>query len=78
MTFSKATPSQNLDLSKLLWSKGLTPEQALEYLKEHKYCINSIQYSASIVAQGIAMIISISSAIKSGKLKSSKAKGLHL
>ena len=78
MVISKATSQQNLDLSKLLWSKGLTPEQALEYLKENKYTIKGIQYSASIVAQGINMILTISEGIKAGKLKSSKAKGLHL
>lgn len=78
MVTSKATSQQNLDLSKLLWSKGLTPEQSLEYLKENKYTIKGIQYSASIVAQGINMILSISEGIKAGKLKSSKAKGLYL
>lgn len=78
MVISKATSQQNLDLSKLLWSKGLTPEQSLEYLKENKYTIKGIQYSASIVAQGINMILSISEGIKAGKLKSSKAKGLYL
>ena len=78
MVISKATSQQNLDLSKLLWSKGLTPEQSLEYLKENKYTIKGIQYSASIVAQGINMILSISDGIKAGKLKSTKAKGLYL
>lgn len=78
MVTSKATSQQNLDLSKLLWSKGLTPEQSLEYLKENKYTIKGIQYSASIVAQGINMILSISEGIKAGKLKSTKTKGLHL
>lgn len=77
MTYTKATPTQNLDLSKLLWSKDFTPEQALVYLKENKYCIHNIQYSASIVAQGIAMILAISDGVKSGRLKASKTKGLQ-
>ena len=78
MVLTKASNQQNLDLSIQLWSKGVSPEDSLVYLKQHKYVINQITYSASSVAQGIAMIDRISGGLSSGKLKSSKAKGLYI
>lgn len=78
MVINKASNQQNLDLSKLLWSKGISPEDSLAYLKSKSYTLNGIQYSASSVAQGIAMILEISVGLKSGKLKSTKAKGLYI
>ena len=77
-TTVKASVQQHLDLSKILWAKGISPETSLEYLKSCKYTINGISYEATRVAQGIAMILAISSGIKSGKLLATKAKGLTI
>lgn len=78
VTRTKASIQQNLDLSKQLWAKGVSAEQALAYLKGHSYTINGIRYNGIVVAQGVAMINEISTGIKAGKLKSSKAKGLYI
>ena len=78
VTTVKASVQQHLDLSKILWAKGISPETSLEYLKSCKYTINGISYEATRVAQGIAMIIAISEGIKSGKLSSSKKNGLTI
>lgn len=77
-TTTKASVQQHLDLSKILWAKGVSPETSLEYLKSCKYTINGISYEGTRVAQGIAMILAISSGIKSGKLSSSKKNGLTI
>ena len=78
LTIIKASVQQHLDLSKILWAKGVSPETSLEYLKSCKYTINGISYEATRVAQGIAMILAISEGIKSGKLSSSKKNGLTI
>ena len=78
LTIIKASVQQHLDLSKILWAKGISPETSLEYLKSCKYTINGISYEATRVAQGIAMILAISEGIKSGKLSSSKKNGLTI
>lgn len=75
-TTTKASVQQHLDLSKILWAKGISPEQSLVVLKESGYKISGVSYEATRVAQGIAMILAISSGIKSGKLSATKAKGL--
>ena len=75
-TITKASVQQHLDLSKILWAKGISPEQSLVVLKESGYKISGVSYEATRVAQGIAMILAISSGIKSGKLSATKAKGL--
>ena len=77
-TTSKASVQQHLDLSKIFWAKGISPEQSLIVLKESGYKINGVAYEATRVAQGIAMILAISSGIKSGKLLATKAKGLTI
>ena len=78
VTRTKASIQDNLNLSKTLWAKGVSAEQALAYLKQCGYTINGITYNAIVVAQGVAMINDISAGLKSGKLKSSKAKGLYV
>lgn len=78
ITTVKASVQQHLDLSKIFWAKGVSPEQSLTILKESGYKVNDIHYEATRVAQGIAMILAISSGIKSGKLSSSKKNGLTI
>lgn len=78
VTRTKASIQDNLNLSKQLWSKGVSAEQALAYLKQHSYTVNGIAYNGVVVAQGVAMINEISNGLKAGKLKSSKAKGLYV
>ena len=78
ITTSKASVQQHLDLSKILWAKGISPEQSIVVLKQSNYKVNDIHYEATRVAQGIAMIIAISEGIKSGKLSSSKKNGLTI
>lgn len=77
-TITKASVQQHLDLSKILWAKGIDPEQSLVVLKESGYKVNGISYDAARVAQGIAMILAISEGIQSGKLSSSKKNGLTI
>lgn len=77
-TIQKASVQQHLDLSKIFWAKGISPEESLTLLKESGYKVNGISYEATRVAQGIAMILAISSGIKSGKLSATKAKGLTI
>ena len=74
----KASVQQHLDLSKILWAKGISPEQSLVVLKESGYKVSGVSYDATKVAQGIAMILAISSGIQSGKLSATKAKGLTI
>ena len=74
----KASVQQHLDLSKILWAKGISPEQSLVFLKESGYKVSGVSYDATKVAQGIAMILAISSGIQSGKLSATKAKGLTI
>lgn len=78
VTTTKASVQQHLDLSKILWAKGVSPEESLIVLKESGYKVNGISYEATRVAQGIAMILAISSGIQSGKLSSSKKNGLTI
>lgn len=78
VTITKASVQQHLDLSKIFWAKGISPEESLTLLKESGYKINGFSYEATRVAQGIAMILAISSGIKSGKLLATKAKGLTI
>ena len=78
LTIIKASVQQHLDLSKILWAKGISPEQSLTILKESGYKVSGVSYDAAKVAQGIAMILTISSGIKSGKLSSSKKNGLTI
>ena len=78
LTIIKASVQQHLDLSKILWAKGISPEQSIVVLKQSNYKVNDIHYEATRVAQGIAMIIAISEGIKSGKLSSSKKNGLTI
>lgn len=78
MTITKASIQDNLDLAKQLWIKGITPEQSMVWLKGNSYVVNGIKYQATAVAQGISMLVDINSAIKSGKLSATKAKGLHI
>ena len=78
VTTSKASVQQHLDLSKIFWAKGISPEESLVVLKQSNYKVNDIHYEATRVAQGIAMIIAISEGIKSGKLLATKAKGLTI
>ena len=73
-----ATPQQHLDLSKVYWVKGVSPEASLTDLKAKHYQVKGLAYRGATVAQGIAMIIDIHRGIISGKLVSTKAKGLHL
>lgn len=77
-TIAKASVQQHLDLSKILWAKGISPEQSLVVLKDSGYKLNGISYEATRVAQGIAMILAISEGVKSGKLSATKAKGLTI
>ena len=77
-TTVKASVQQHLDLSKIFWAKGISPEQSIVVLKQSNYKVNDIHYEATRVAQGIAMIIAISEGIKSGKLSSSKKNGLTI
>ena len=74
----KASVQQHLDLSKIFWAKGISPEESLTLLKESHYKVNGISYEATRVAQGIAMILAISEGVKSGKLSATKAKGLTI
>ena len=78
ITTTKASVQQHLDLSKIFWAKGISPEQSLVVLKESGYKVNNISYDAAKVAQGISMILAISSGIQSGKLSSSKKNGLTI
>ena len=78
ITTTKASVQQHLDLSKIFWAKGISPEQSLVVLKESGYKVSNISYDAAKVAQGIAMILAISSGIQSGKLSSSKKNGLTI
>ena len=78
VTTTKASVQQHLDLSKIFWAKGISPEESLVVLKESHYKVNGISYEATRVAQGIAMILAISEGIKSGKLSSSKKNGLTI
>jgi len=77
MVITKATVQQALDMSKVLWARGVSPEESLKLLKDKKYVSNNVKYQASHVAQGIAMILSIHGAIINGKLKATQ-KGLQL
>ena len=77
-TTVRASVQQHLDLSKILWAKGISPEESLTLLKESHYKVNGISYEATRVAQGISMILAISSGIQSGKLSSSKKNGLTI
>ena len=77
-TITKASVQQHLDLSKIFWAKGISPEESLVVLKQSNYKVNGISYEATRVAQGIAMILAISSGIQSGKLSATKAKGLTI
>ena len=78
LTIIKASVQQHLDLSKIFWAKGISPEEAITVLKKSGYKINGVAYEATRVAQGVAMILAISSGIKSGKLLATKAKGLTI
>ena len=78
ITTVKASVQQHLDLSKIFWAKGISPEESLVVLKQSNYKINGVAYEATRVAQGVAMILAISSGIKSGKLLATKAKGLTI
>ena len=78
VTITKASVQQHLDLSKILWAKGISPEQSLTILKENGYKVSGVSYDAAKVAQGISMILAISSGIQSGKLSSSKKNGLTI
>ena len=78
VTTTKASVQQHLDLSKIFWAKGISPEESLVVLKQSNYKVNDIHYEATRVAQGIAMILAISSGIQSGKLSSSKKNGLTI
>ena len=78
VTITKASVQQHLDLSKILWAMGISPEQSLTILNESGYKVSGVSYDAAKVAQGIAMILAISSGIKSGKLSSSKKNGLTI
>ena len=75
---TKASVQQHLDLSKIFWVKGISPEQSLVILKESGYKVNGLSYEATRVAQGIAMILAISEGVKLGKLSATKAKGLTI
>ena len=75
---TKASVQQHLDLSKIFWVKGISPEQSLVVLKESGYKVNGLSYEATRVAQGIAMILAISEGVKLGKLSATKAKGLTI
>lgn len=77
-TSIKASVQQHLDLSKIFWAKGISPEESITVLKQNSYKINGVAYEATRVAQGVAMILAISSGIKSGKLLATKAKGLTI
>jgi len=74
----KATVEQTLDLGKTLWAKGIVSSDIVPMLKAQSYVVGGIHYNASQVAYIVATIEQISGAIVSGKLKASKAKGLHL
>ena len=78
ITTVKASVQQHLDLSKIFWTKGISPEQSLTILKESGYKVSGVSYEATRVAQGIAMILAISEGVKSGKLSATKAKGLTI
>lgn len=78
ITIAKASVQQHLDLSKIFWAKGISPEQALVVLKDSGYKLNGFSYEATRVAQGIAMILAISEGVKLGKLSATKAKGLTI
>lgn len=78
ITTIKASVQQHLDLSKIFWAKGISPEQSLTILKESGYKVSGVSYEATRVAQGIAMILAISEGVKSGKLSATKAKGLTI
>lgn len=75
---TKASVQQHLDLSKIFWAKGISPEESLTVLKQNSYKINGVAYEATRVAQGVAMILAISSGIQSGKLLATEAKGLTI
>ena len=78
VTTTKASVQQHLDLSKIFWAKGISPEESLTVLKQNSYKINGVAYEATRVAQGIAMILAISEGVKLGKLSATKAKGLTI
>ena len=42
ITTSKASVQQHLDLSKIFWAKGISPEQSLVVLKESGYKVNGL------------------------------------
>ena len=77
-TIKKASIQDNLDLSKKLWIKGVSAEESLVWLKSVGYKQNNINYQATSVAQGIAMLTNINEAIKAGTLSATKTKGLHV
>lgn len=78
MTRTKASIEQNTNLGIQLWSKGVNAEDALAYLKQHKYTINNIVYNGIVVAQTVATINRIDSGIRSGKLGAAKKSGLQI
>lgn len=78
VTTTKASVQQHLDLSKVFWAKGISPEDSLVVLKQSNYKVNGVSYEGTRVAQGIAMILAISEGVKSGKLSATKAKGLTI
>lgn len=78
MTYTKASVEQHLDLATKYWAKSVSPEEVMLDLKAHSYKLDNYIYEASRVATAVAMVYRINNAIQSGKLKATKAKGLHI
>lgn len=77
-TRTKASIEQTMLLAKLLWKQGVKSTEVVEKLKAQSYTVKGIFYQATAVAYAIAGMESIATGLEAGKLKYSKAKGLHI
>jgi hypothetical protein len=74
----KANVEQTVSLAKLLWAKGLQSGEIVNHLKEMNYKYNGTTFNAAAVAYVVSGLESANDGLKSGRLKFTKAKGLHL
>lgn len=69
-----ASSEQCSRLAWVLYAKSITDAKA--YLEPRKYVVNRINYGYREVQVALDTLVLVNSAIKSGKLKATKAKGL--
>jgi len=74
-TYAKS--EQYRTIAKILLSKGFTTVEALAWFKQNKYIVNNIKYNAVQVVILMELWGEISNAIKDGKVKATKARGLE-